>query len=146
VLSPAQQLAELSRQQPQLFTFNPQGTSRDQANLAYLGWLNQIGRQEQDPDTLEKIELSSTYPPAACLLASELNNKDVTSVVGVVVGADDTLVGDPVLLQSGGYGIFGAQAIAIARAHTFDNPTGADQPYLVQVKFTYNRDACTPAT
>ena len=66
-------------------------------------------------------------------------------MVGVVVGADDQLVGDPVLLQSGGHEIFGAQAIAIARDHTFDNPTDADQPYFVQVTFTYDRDACTPA-
>jgi len=67
-------------------------------------------------------------------------------VVGVVVGVDDQLVGDPVLLQSGGYGIFGEEAIAIARAHTFDNLTDAEQPYFVQVTFTYDRDSCsTPA-
>ncbi len=144
-LSPEQQLAELRRQRPRLFTFNPQETSSDQANLAYIGWLNQIGRQEQDPDTLEKVELSSTYPPAACLLAPELDNKAVTSVVGVLVDADDTLVGDPVPLSTGGYGIFAVTAIAIAREHAFDNTTDAAQPYLVQVTFTYNRDACTPA-
>jgi len=121
-----------------------QFTARERAGTASLNWLNQIGRPNQAPDTLELP--TSLYPPTACLLASRLNNKDVTSVVGVVVGADDTLVGDPVLLQSGGYGIFGAQAIAIARDHTFDNPTDADQPYFVQVTFTYDRDSCsTPA-
>lgn len=145
-LSPAQQLTELRRREPRLFTFNPQGASSDQANLAYLGWLDQIGRQEQDPEDLEKVELSSTYPAAACLLAPELENKAVTSVAGVVVDADDKLVDDPVLLRSGEYGIFGAEAIALARAHTFDNPTDTAQPYLVEVTFTYSREACTPAS
>jgi len=139
-------LADLRRQQPRLYTLNPRGASPDQANLAYLDWLNQIGRPDQDPDTLQKVELSSDYPPEACLLAPELNNKDVTSVVGVVVNANDELVANPVLLQNGEYGIFGATAIALARAYTFENPTDEAQPYLVQVTFTYSRDACTPAS
>lgn len=92
------------------------------------------------------MQLASTYPPAACLLAPELNNKAVTSVVGVVVNADGELAADPALLQSGEYGIFGETAIALARAHTFENTTDAAQPYLVQVTFTYSREACTPAS
>ena len=139
-------MAQLRRQQPGLFTLNPQGASRDQANLAYLDWLNQIGRPDQDPDTLAKVELSSTYPPAACLLAPELNNKAVTSAVGVMVNADGEPADDPVLLQSGEYGIFGETAIALARDYAFENTTDEVQPYLVEVTFTYSREACTPTS
>ena len=99
-----------------------------------------------DSETLEKVKLPSNYPPLACLLAAALENKEVTSVVGVMVDTDGTVVGEPELLSTGGYGIFGAEAIAIASEHPFDNTTGADQPYLVQVTFTYDRDSCsTPA-
>lgn len=144
-LSPERQLAELRDREPLLYVPESQFTARERAGTASLSWLNQIDRPNQDLDDLGEVKLPSPYPPAACLLAPELDGEPVTSTVGVVVGADDKLVGDPVLLQSGGYGIFGEEAIAIARAHTFDNLTDAEQPYLVQVTFTYDRDACIPA-
>ena len=113
--------------------------------MAYVNWFNRMERPLPDSETLEKVKLPSNDPQLACLLAAELENKEVTSVVGVMVDTDGTVVGEPELLSTGGYGIFGEEAIAIARAHTFDNPTDADQPYLVEVTFTYNRDACIPA-
>lgn len=146
MLSPEQQLAELQRQQPQLFTFDPRGTSQNRADLAYGNWFNRMERPLQDPETLKKIELTRTYPPAACLLAPDLENKAVTSVVGVMVGPDNKIVGDPEVLLPGDYGIFAATALDIARAQTFENTTDAAQPYLVQVTFTYDRNACTPAS
>ena len=143
-LSPERQLAELRDREPLRYTPELQLTARVRLGTAYLSWLIQIDRPNQDPGTLPLP--TRPYPQAACPLAPELDGEPVTSTVGVVVDADDKLVGDPVLLQSGGYGIFGEEAIAIARTHTFDNQTDANQPYFVQVTFTYDRDSCnTPA-
>jgi hypothetical protein len=142
-LSPAQQLAALQRDRPELFAYNPQGTQADQANLAYINWFEQTGLEIPDPDAIRPEEVAVELPLNACLLQLELDEDDVPSaVVGVVVDADGKQVEQPTLLRSSGYGILNADAIAVVRTRAIENATGDTRPYLFEVKYSQENERC----
>lgn len=142
-LSPAQQLAALQRDRPELFVYNPQGTQADQANLAYINWLNQTGLEIPDPDAIRPQEVAVELPLNACLLQLELDEDEAPSaVVGVVVDVEGKQVEPPTLLRSSGYGILNADAIAVVRTRPIQNTTGKTRPYLFEVKYLQENERC----
>ncbi|WP_068508081.1 hypothetical protein [Leptolyngbya sp. O-77] len=142
-LSPAQQLAALQRDRPELFAYNPQGTNPDEANLAYIAWFDQLGVEIPDPDAVRPREIAVELPLNACLLQLELDEDKVPSaVVGVVVDAEGKQVQPPTLLRSSGYGILNADAIAVVRTRQIENTTGETRPYLFEVKYSQENERC----
>ncbi|MBF2085128.1 hypothetical protein [Thermoleptolyngbya sp. C42_A2020_037] len=142
-LSPAQQLAALQRDRPELFAYNPQGTKPDEANLAYIAWFDQLGVEIPDPDAVRPREIAVELPLNACLLQLELDEDKVPSaVVGVVVDAEGKQVQPPTLLRSSGYGILNADAIAVVRTRQIENTTGETRPYLFEVKYSQENERC----
>jgi hypothetical protein len=142
-LSPAQQLAALQRDRPDLFAYNPQGTQPDQANLAYINWFNQTGLELPDPDAIRPQEITVELPLNACLLQLELEEDQVPSaVVGVLVDAEGKQVEPPTLLRSSGYGILNADAIAVVRTRPIENTTGTTRAYLFEVKYSQENERC----
>lgn len=131
----------VARQQElrQLYTYNPSGTSVNDANLAYGDWYREVfGRDLAEGDVKPKQEkITSDYPKIACPL-----KQSRSSVVGVVVDADNKIVGEPKVLQSSGYRLFNEEALKAVKSYSFENSSGAQQPYLIRVEFKYSEDIC----
>ena len=131
----------LARQQElrQLYEFKPEGTSAQSANSAFLSWYSAaMGKDYAEGEAKpNQEEMTADYPKVGCPL-----KKDQRAVVGVVVDADNKILGDPKLLQSSGYGLFNQEALQAAKAHPFKNASGSQQVYLLNVKFEYREADC----
>jgi hypothetical protein len=124
----------------ELYTYNPSGTSTDDANISVLNWYSKaMGKDYAEGEQLERKETVSEYPKVACPLKQTRG-----AVVGVVVDGENQLVGDPAVVQSSGYNLFNRQAIEVAKTFNFENATGNSQAYLLKVTFEYSEEVCPP--
>lgn len=139
-------LAEQARLR-QLFTFNEEGTSEDDGNLAFSTWFyDELGQQQTLPDE-DQITLNADYNVTACRILGRIQDdpKRLSAIYGVVVDAEGALKDEPRLVRSSGFQYFNQQALeAIANAE-FPNETGGDRIYLVDVVFEYSDEICPPA-
>jgi TonB family protein len=132
----------VARQQElrELYTYNPSGTSEGDANVAFTDWFyKQLGKDGSAFDKLKQEEVTLDYPRQACPLKQSRR-----AVVGVVVDAENKIVGEPKVLQSSGYRLFNEEALKAAQSYEFKNSTGEEQTYLLGVKFEYSEDVCPP--
>lgn len=132
----------VARQQElrELYTYNPSGTSEGDANVAFTDWFyKQLGKDGSAFDKLEQEEVTLDYPRQACPLKQSRR-----AVVGVVVDAENKIVGEPKVLQSSGYRLFNEEALKAVQSYEFKNSTGEEQTYLLGVKFEYSEDVCPP--
>lgn len=124
------------------YTYNPSGTSVEEASVSFFDWFSQaMGRVfEQGKDRLPNPqEVTSEYPKLACPLKQSRN-----AVVGVAVDADNQIVSEPKILQSSGYRLFNQEALKLAETYAFENSSGDKQVYLLRVNFEYSEDVCPP--
>lgn len=121
-----------------LYTYNAAGTTVGDANVAFADWFYQtLSKQDEDYDKLQQAKITLSYPRVACPL-----KQTRSAVIGVVVDADNKIVADPKIIQSSGYALFNQEALKAVQAHTFENTTGAEQPYLMTVTFEYSEEVC----
>lgn len=124
----------------ELYTYNPSGTSANDANSSFLNWYSKaMGKDYAEGEQFERKETISEYPKVACPLKQTRG-----AVVGVVVDGENQLVGDPAVVQSSGYNLFNNQAIEVAKTFNFENATGNAQAYLLKVTFEYSEEICPP--
>lgn len=109
------------------------------AGVAYLQWFREVlGRSETDADqSFVEESIALRYPREVCAL-----RQPAAVRYGVLVDKDGKISGDPKLLQSAGRGIFNERALEAVRNYAFNNRTGTDQIYVVNVTFEYNNTVC----
>jgi outer membrane biosynthesis protein TonB len=133
----------LARQQElkALYTYNPAGTSVVDANTSFLSWYSQAMGKDYAEDAARPDQqvVTADYPKLACPLKQSRN-----AVVGVVVDANNQIMGEPTVLQSSGYQLFNREALNLAKAYGFENKTGEQQVYLLRVNFEYSEEVCPP--
>lgn len=132
----------VARQQElrELYTYNPSGTSEGDANVAFTDWFyQQLGKDGEAFDKVKQEEVTVDYPRQACPLKQSRR-----AVVGVVIDAENKIVGEPKVLQSSGYRLFNQEALKVIESYEFNNSTGGEQTYLLGVKFEYSEDVCPP--
>ncbi|MFM7428178.1 MAG: hypothetical protein ACKO7W_24805 [Elainella sp.] len=133
----------LARQQElrELYTYNAAGTSVADANTSFLSWYSEaMGKDYAEGEARPEQQVVKTeYPKLACPLKQSRN-----AVVGVVVDAENRVVGEPAILQSSGYRLFNQEALNVAKAYNFENETGSQQVYLLRINFDYSEEVCPP--
>lgn len=133
----------VARQQElrELYTYNPSGTSVEDGNIAFGTWFREaFGKDYGEGDTKPiQAETTAEYPKLACPL-----KQSPRAVVGVVVDAENNIVGEPKVLQSSGYRLFNQEALKVVESYEFENSTGKEQAYLLGVKFEYSEEVCPP--
>lgn len=143
VRSEAQLREDLIAQQQELralYTYNPAGTRQGEAQTSFAAWFyEELGKTGNDFDRLKKQEITVDYPKIACPL-----KQSRFAEVGVVVDADNQIVGDPRIIQSSGYPLFNQEALKVVQAQTFENTTDGEQVHLIRVAFEYSEDVCPP--
>jgi len=87
-------------------------------------------------------EVTADYPKIGCPLKPDRREQVPRAVVGVVVGRDSKIVGEPKLLQSSGYGLFNQEALQVAKTREFKNDSGGNQIHLLDVRFKYSDEIC----
>ncbi|HEY9744194.1 MAG TPA: TonB family protein, partial [Coleofasciculaceae cyanobacterium] len=132
----AQRMAELRKLREEI-TFNPTGTSDEDAKKNYEAFLNQANQtQRVSQPQAEVSSITGTYPKDACL-----GKLEGTTVVGVVVGADGSATA-PQLIRSAGYPVLNQTAMQEVTSRRFENKTGQPKPHQVSVTFNYNKENC----
>lgn len=133
----------IARQQElrELYTYNPSGTSVEEGNIGFVNWFREVfGRDYSEGDAKPiQQEAEAEYPKLACPL-----KQSPRAVVGVVVDAENQIVGEPEVLQSSGYRLFNEEALKVIESYPFENSTGKEQVYLIGVKFEYSEEVCPP--
>lgn len=121
-----------------LYTYNATGTTVEDANVSFANWFYQtLGKKDEDYDKLQQGKMTLSYPRMACPL-----KQTRSAVVGVVVDAENKIVAEPKVIQSSGYALFNQEALKAVESYTFENTTGAEQPYLITVTFEYSKEVC----
>lgn len=133
-------------EQPELFAFNPSGTTADEIGQADVNWLNEVNELldgDLDPilfneEEYPRVEITAPYPEEACIQRLE-----GTAMVGLVVGADGTPLegSEPRILRSSGYGFLNERAKDLAQNYAFEqseNPTA----YRIFVSFAPDQEVC----
>lgn len=158
---PSETLMAEQAQLRELFTFNEEGTTNEEANIAYGTWfLEELGQQSGEP---LKIPIKASYTVTACRILGRIQDdpKRLNAIYGVVVDPDGSLKGNPQLVRSSGFKYFNQQALEAIAQYDFSAPipeTGEDDSpeattetvitaegdriYLVDVQFDYSEEIC----
>ncbi len=131
----------MARQQElrELYTYRPEGTTPEEANLAFGEWFYQeLGKEQGD---LQQVEIALAYPRGACPLG-----RSAVTIYGVLVNPENNIVEEPRLIQSSGFGVFNRRALEAIEDYEFENETDENQAYRVDVRFEYDREACPAAS
>lgn len=129
-------LAEQAELQ-ELFTFNGEGTTQEDANLAFGAWFYEgLGKNLEE---LQQVELTPPFPAIACPI---WKGDDIAAVYGATVDANGVPAEDPVLIQSAGYEFFNREALKAIQQAEIPNESGEGQAFLITVRFVYDEAAC----
>lgn len=129
----------------ELYTYNGAGTTEGNAQVAFADWFYEgLDKKAEDFKQLQEAETTVAYPRLACPLKPDADEEIRRASVGVVVDANNQIVGEPQILQSSGYSLFNQEALRTIQSYPFENSTGEQQVYLVGVNFEYSEEACPP--
>ncbi|MCS6942026.1 MAG: energy transducer TonB [Geminocystis sp.] len=109
-------------------------TSDEVARRNYIAWARRV--QNIRP---KQLEFTGLYPPQACS-----GKWEGVASYGVVVNPEGK-VSEAELLKSSGYPLLNETALKQIKSHQFENDTGNNTPYLVDVRFTYDSTVCAAA-
>ncbi len=121
----------------ELFTFNTEGTTEEDANLAFGTWFYEgLGKSL---DELRQVELTVPFPAIACPV---WKGDAIAAVYGTTVGSDGVPADDPQLIQSSGYEFFNREALKAIQQAEIPNESSEEQAFLFTVRFIYDEVAC----
>ncbi|MEM8806197.1 MAG: hypothetical protein AAGF01_09235 [Cyanobacteria bacterium P01_G01_bin.38] len=119
------------------FSFNPEGTSADAAEVARGAWLTQAEAQagEADLQVVDSASIPIDYTPRIC------DEAPTDGLIGVVVAPDGSLVGDPQILKSTGYAGLNNGAVGAVLNTPFE-PSDSAIAYEFSVEVNYSTENC----
>ncbi len=109
-------------------------TSDEVARRNYIAWARRV--QNIRP---KQLEFTGLYPPQACS-----GRWEGVASYGVVVNPEGRVL-EAELLKSSGYPLFNEIALKQINSRQFENDTGNNTSYLVDVKFNYDSTVCAAA-
>jgi hypothetical protein len=128
----------------ELFTFKQEGTTEEEANLAFSTWFLEEHQQDRTLRSDERLTIDAEYNVAACRVLERIRTEPqrLKAIYGVIVEPDGQLAEEPRLVLSSGFEYFNQKALEAIATYEFPQETGEDHFYLVDVRFEYSEEQC----
>lgn len=132
----------LTEEQQQLLAFNAEGMDDDAAQDTYAAWFGPLVEElgeDWNGENAPQIPLAAVYPETACVTRAE-----GVAVVGVLANDEGEVLEEPepALIRSSGIPLFNQIALELAASSKLE-ATGEQQPYLLNIEFKYDAEACS---
>jgi outer membrane biosynthesis protein TonB len=132
----------LTEEQQQLLAFNAEGMDDAAAQDTYAAWFGPLVEElgeDWNGENAPQIPLAAVYPEAACATKTE-----GVAVVGVLTNDEGEVLEEPepTLIRSSGIPLFNQAALELAASINLE-ATGKQQPYLLNIEFNYDAEACS---